>query len=962
MAELTPEVLTTLFGESSEPVFVYAPMRDGGRVVDFRFLYANPAALQAVSAPVRQALGQGLLAVAPDAQRWGLLAAYTRTMETGQPTDLRIDQDQGPVKGSFRIHASRAGTALLIHLRDVTREAETQAALQKTEAERDQTELRRAAHESLLAQVPAEMAYLRGPELVYEFVNDRYRARHPGRELLGRPLAEALPAWRDDPLLLAMREVFRTGVPYRDLEHPLVIETPAGSERRWFDLAFLPVTGNDGPVEGVLSFGTDVTEQVSARARSEALARERMALADELEGERRRLAVGEERFRSIVETHADMVWVADWNGQLRHPVPTWCALTGQKPEEMLGLGWVDVIHPDDLDRVSQHWTDAVKQRGRFEAEFRVRKASGGWATVASRGIPLLRDDGHIREWVGTTIDVTTRHREEEALRILSGGAAALSNTLDYTATLRAVGEMAIPTFADLCIVDLMDESGVLRRVLVSGHIEEEALQEFRRMPPRTDPDSPVMEALRTRRSVLRERLPAAVKLEMAGDAERLSLFDRLSPTSLVCAPLSARGRTLGVISFLTVRSGRRFERLDLGLVEELARRAALAMDNAELYHRAEEANRAKDEFLATVSHELRTPLASILGWTRLLRRGGLSAEKQARALETLERNARAQTRLVEDLLDVSRIVSGKTRLNVETADLKAIVEAAVDSIRPGADGRGVQLHASLEPCTLAGDPERLHQILWNLLSNAVKFTPRGGRVTVSLAVRDRTAILTVSDTGQGIRPDFLPHVFERFRQADATSTRAYGGLGLGLAIVRHLVELHGGTVSASSTGEGQGATFTVQVPLAAAAPLERPLGEGTAPQRVSLSGLRLVVVDDEPDTREMLASTLETHGAEVVAMADAEGALRWLAGNEADLLVSDVAMPRMDGCALIREIRRTGPGASRAIPAVALSAYARPEDRRRALDAGFQDYLTKPVEPEVLVARVAALVRPRVAA
>jgi signal transduction histidine kinase/ActR/RegA family two-component response regulator len=472
-----------------------------------------------------------------------------------------------------------------------------------------------------------------------------------------------------------------------------------------------------------------------------------------------------------------------------------------------------------------------------------------------------------------------------------------------------------------------------------------------------------MEALRTRRSVLRERLPAAVKLEIAGQTELLRLFERISPTSLVCAPLSARGRTLGVISFLTVRSGRRFERLDLALVEELARRAALAMDNAELYQRAEEANRAKDEFLATVSHELRTPLASILGWTRLLRRGGLSAEKQTRALETLERNARAQTRLVEDLLDVSRIVSGKTRLNVESADLGRIVEAAVEYIRPGADGRGVQLHASVQPCTLEGDPERLHQILWNLLSNAVKFTPRGGRVTVSMGeVRDRTVTLTVSDTGQGIPADFLPHVFERFRQADATATRAHGGLGLGLAIVRHLVELHGGTVSAASAGEGRGATFTLRLPLGAAAPIERPPSEATSGQRISLAGLRLVVVDDEADSRDMVASMLEAQGAEVVPLADAEEALRWLGANRADVLVSDVAMPRMDGCALIREIRRSGNAPARAMPAVALTAYARPEDRLRALDAGFQDYLTKPVEPEVLVARVAALARPRAAA
>jgi PAS domain S-box-containing protein len=962
MAELTPEVLATLHDESPEPVFVFAPVREDGRVVDFRYLYANPVAARLVGASPATRFADGLRAGAPDAARSGLLASYCRTMETGEATDRRIQYLTGDRRSWFRVSASRAGPVLVVHFWDVTQETETRDALRETELERDRTELRRAALESLLAHAPAEMAYLRGPSLIYEFVNDRYRARHPGREFLGRPLIEALPTWRDGPLLEAMLEVYRSGAPYRDQEHPLWVETPNGPERRWFDLAFLPVRGSDDAVEGVLSFAADVTEQVSARSQSDALAGERMALANELEGERRRLEVGEERFRSIVETHADIVWVADWNGRMRHPVPAWCALTGQKPEEMLGMGWVDAIHPDDLDHTSQVWSDAVEQKRRFETEFRIRKASGGWAKVASRGIPLLQGDGRIREWVGTTIDVTTRHREEEALRILSGGAAELSNTLDYQATLRAVGEMAIPTFADICIVDLMDDSGQLRRVEVAGRVEEDILEGFRRLLPRTDPDSPVMEALRTRRSVLRERLPAAVKLEIASQTEHLRIFERISPTSLVCAPLSARGRTLGVISFLTVRSGRRFDRLDLGLVEELARRAALAMDNAVLYQRAEDASRAKDEFLATVSHELRTPLASILGWTRLLRRGGLAQEKQSRALETLERNARAQTRLVEDLLDVSRIVSGKTRLNVETADLARIVESAVESIRPGADSRGIQLQASIQPCTLSGDPERLQQVLWNLLSNAVKFTPRGGRVSVSMEVRERTATVTVSDTGQGIPQSFLPHVFERFRQADATATRVHGGLGLGLAIVRHLVELHGGTVTASSLGEGRGATFALRLPLGATVALEHPADEGLPVQLLNLAGLRLVVVDDEPDTREMVASTLEAHGAEVVPIADAEEALRWLTSNSADLLVSDVGMPRMDGCALIREIRRSGPGSTRGMPAVALTAYARPEERRRALDAGFQDYLTKPVEPEVLVARVAALARPRAAA
>ena len=486
------------------------------------------------------------------------------------------------------------------------------------------------------------------------------------------------------------------------------------------------------------------------------------------------------------------------------------------------------------------------------------------------------------------------------------------------------------------------------------------------MPPRTDADSPVMEALRTRRSVLRERLPAAVKLEMAGDFERLRIFDRLSPTSLVCAPLSARGRTLGVISFLTVRSGRRFERLDLGLVEELARRAALAMDNAELYRRAEEASRAKDEFLATVSHELRTPLASILGWTRLLRRGGLSlreagpgardAGAQCAGADPAGRGPprRQPHRLRQD-------AAGHRERRTSTR----IVEAAVDSIRPGAEARGVRLEVSGQPCPLAGDPERLHQILWNLLSNAVKFTPRGGRVSVSLAVGDRAATLTVSDTGQGIRPDFLPHVFERFRQADATATRAHGGLGLGLAIVRHLVELHGGTVAASSSGEGQGATFTVQLPLSLPVPVDRPLHEAAATpsNRVDLPGCACWWWTTSRTPARCSPPRSRHTGPRWCQLADAEETLHWLGSNRADILVSDVAMPRHGRLrADPGDPPHPRPARPATMPAVAVSAFARPEDRRRALDAGFQDYLTKPVEPEVLVARVAALARPRAAA
>ena len=300
MAELTPEVLATLHDESPEPVFVFVPVREDGRVVDFRHLYANPVAARMVGTVPAERFAAGLRAGAPDIVRSGLLASYCRTVETGEPTDRRIEYLTQGKRSWFRVSASRAGEALVVHFWDVTQETETRDALRETELDRDRTELRRAALESLLAHVPAEMAYLRGESLIYEFVNDRYRARYPGREFLGRPLTEVLPAWRDDPLLEAMLDVLRTGAPYRDQERALWVESPAGPERRWFDLAFLPVGGGDDAVEGVLSFAADVTEQVSARARSDALAGERMALANELESERRRLEVGEERFRSIV--------------------------------------------------------------------------------------------------------------------------------------------------------------------------------------------------------------------------------------------------------------------------------------------------------------------------------------------------------------------------------------------------------------------------------------------------------------------------------------------------------------------------------------------------------------------------------------------------------------------------------------------------------------------------------------
>ncbi|HEV2856412.1 MAG TPA: response regulator [Thermoanaerobaculia bacterium] len=402
---------------------------------------------------------------------------------------------------------------------------------------------------------------------------------------------------------------------------------------------------------------------------------------------------------------------------------------------------------------------------------------------------------------------------------------------------------------------------------------------------------------------------------------------------------------------IRVREWAEQERARLLVLEQAARK------------QAEEANRMKDEFLATLSHELRTPLNAILGWVQVLRTGKLDEAAAARSLETIERNARAQAQLIADLLDVSRIITGKLRLESKPVELHRIIDAALDSVRPATDAKGIQLSVSLAPLAspVLGDSDRLQQVVWNLLSNAIKFTPRGGRVEIRLREMGMNAVIQVVDTGIGIRPEFLPFVFDRFRQAESSLTRSHGGLGLGLSIVRHLIELHGGTVEVESEGEGLGATFTVRLPLRAELAEGPPLS-GQAPSTSQvwslpdlLQGVHVLVVEDEEDTRDLLVTALEQCGAEVAAFGSVPAALEDFDRAVPDVLVSDIGVPLEDGYSLIRKVRARKPGQGGNVPAAALTAYARAEDRLRALEAGFQTHLAKPVDPSEFVAAVARL-------
>jgi PAS domain S-box-containing protein len=416
------------------------------------------------------------------------------------------------------------------------------------------------------------------------------------------------------------------------------------------------------------------------------------------------------------------------------------------------------------------------------------------------------------------------------------------------------------------------------------------------------------------------------------------------------------GRILGAVLI--------FRDITAQKLSEQAREQLLASEHR-AREQAEHATHLKDEFVAMVSHELRAPLNAILGWARLLRAGKLDAEATVKAVETIERSAESQARLIADLLDISRIITGKLQLEIRTIDSTAAARAALEIVTPAAEAKGVQLISDLDPDTsfISGDADRLQQVIWNLLSNAIKFTPRGGLVKVRLMRDQSHVVITVRDTGQGIEPEFLPHVFDRFRQADSSSVRKHGGLGLGLAIVRQLVELHGGTIAAHSDGIGHGATFTIRLPImplrVQATTFDPSTQTGEWRLRLDanplLKGLTILIVDDEEDARHMLAHLLIGYGAKVTAASSAAQALEILNQQQLDLMVSDIGMPEMDGYSLIRRVRelKIGPGGK--LPAIALTAYAQAQDRLRALAAGFQHHVPKPVEPAELAAVIASL-------
>ena len=437
-------------------------------------------------------------------------------------------------------------------------------------------------------------------------------------------------------------------------------------------------------------------------------------------------------------------------------------------------------------------------------------------------------------------------------------------------------------------------------------------------------------------------------------------FNQMQQSSRI-SPLMENGRVVGTVTLIDDVTERVAREAELQTQIELSSKLLLSEKAAR--NEAELANRLKDEFLATISHELRTPLNAIMGWSHLLRAGNLDHDTVKRAIETIHRNAEAQNKLISDLLDVSRIISGKLPLDRHPIDLSLIVRAAMDSARPAAEAKGVELHSFIESDQelVFGDANRLQQVVWNLISNAIKFTPAAGRVEVRLQRAANQVSITVRDSGIGISPDFLPYVFDRFRQADAASTRAQGGLGLGLSIVRHLVELHGGTVIAESEGEGKGATFIVRLPVVVTSDglIDMPDSNQAIECSASLRDRRVLIVDDDADTLELLRKLLEQCGARVTVAGNAAAALEALKQIKPDLLISDIGMPHEDGYSLIGRVRALSASEGGETPAVALTAYASADDQSRVLKSGFQVHLSKPIKSYEFLQAIANVVEPQ---
>ncbi|MBE9198788.1 MULTISPECIES: PAS domain S-box protein [unclassified Nodularia (in: cyanobacteria)] len=712
-----------------------------------------------------------------------------------------------------------------------------------------------------------------------------------------------------------------------------------------------------GKLISVLSQVLDVTE----RKQVEAALRESEAL-----------------FRQMADTSPTLIWMSDTSSLCCYFNQPWLEFTGRTMEQEMGQGWAKGVHPEDSQRCFETYINAFNARQEFRMEYRLKHCDGKYRWILDIGIPRFTSEGIFLGYIGSCIDISDRKqveverermlaRSQEYTRQLNGlmeAALAINSALSMEEVIRIITEQAreiIGAHQGFTTMTIDDECANL----ISWASFSDKYAAWRDQHQHLDGlgiDASI-------RLINRSVRMTQTELEAHPQWQKFSkqIDNRPPMRGCLAAPLIGRNyHNMGLIQ-LSDKYQDEFTKEDEAIIVQLAQMASIAIENTRLYEaeqqartQAEEANCIKDEFLAVLSHELRSPLNPILGWSKLLQSRKFDEKKTVTALATIERNARLQAQLIEDLLDVSRILQGKLTLNVDQVDLEWTISVAMETVRLAAEAKSIQLKFLSDTDSTAlvmGDPNRLQQVFWNLLSNAVKFTPPGGRVQICLESIDDNIQIQVMDTGKGIDPKFLSHVFDYFRQADSATTRKFGGLGLGLAIVRQLVELHGGRVFADSAGEGEGATFTVQLPASQTQLITADShSEGEMDSSLgNLEGIKILVVDDDLDSRDFICFVLEEEGAEVISVSSAIEALQTLPDSKADVLLSDIGMPEMDGYMLMRQVRTWTSEQGGKTPAIALTAYAGEYNQQQAMSAGFQMHVTKPAEPSQLVAAVARL-------
>jgi PAS domain S-box-containing protein len=696
------------------------------------------------------------------------------------------------------------------------------------------------------------------------------------------------------------------------------------------------------------------------------------------------LREGEQRLRAMFAQAAVGIAISELDGRLAETNRKFLHILGYAEGELEGVTAYQISHPDDVATTRANVARLVAgEIPEYSYEKRYLRKDGRtvWTLTS---VALLREpDGRPRQFIGVIEDITALKETQEALReesrileLLNRTGAAIGSEVDLRVIVQRVTDAATQISGakfGAFFYNVSGKEGEAYALFTLSGAPREAFEKFG-LPRNTPVFGPTFRGEGVVRSDDITQDPRYGTMA----PHRGMPKGHLPVCSYLAVPVVSRsGNVIGGLFFGHPERAVFTERAER-LVVGIAAQAAIAIDNARLFEErshllereraartaAEKMSELKDEFLATLSHELRTPLSAILGWAHVIRTRPMGTDELRRAMEVIERNARAQTRLIEDLLDMSRITSGQIRLDVQPVQPASFIEAAVETVRPAAEAKGIRLEKVLDPQAgpISGDPARLQQVLWNLLSNAIKFTPKGGKVQVVLQRVNSHIEISVADSGIGIRPDFLAHAFDRFRQADGSTTRRHGGLGLGLAIARHLTELHGGTIGVKSAGEGHGATFTIHLPLTAihrgAAIGERvhPSTSAQSPPATTLpdlTGLTVLAVDDEPDARDLMRHVLEECGAQVLTAGSAEEAIALVERHRPQLLLSDIGMPGADGFDLLRRVRALGLGRGGEIPAIALTAFARAEDRTKVLRAGFRMHVSKPVEAAELCAAVA---------